>query len=445
MELIEYLQSLATNGLTMVATIFEFLGQLPFFIIMFALFYLVFDKKFAFKYWLTYFLGFAIGSLALKNIIANPRPYQKNASLRAIQNAYSGSLPSATAILAGQNSIYFYASVRKNTGNKICRFLTFIAVIVMACLIGLSKIYFAHNYLLDIIVGLAIGFVLSLIVLNFVKLEKAKFKHFMWVLAPLLIVLLLCFSGEMFTNNFANNVIFEFVGLSLAILIGCSIEEKYIKYEVKNNLIFTAFKIFITLIILCAYYYLCQVLPGIVVFSFLKYFVSGFIVTVLLPLLFKKSQKYFYIFSSKVSEEKVENSFISISEKKTKSFAKKIFESLKPGEVVLLSGDLGAGKSVLVRNILNHAGIEKSITSPTFTLVNEYNTNSHHFYHFDMYRIEDDEEVVNIGFDEIIDDNNAIKFIEWPEKVESHLPSKYKKITIVKLGKNSRNIIVENY
>ena len=216
MELIEYLQSLATNGLTMVATIFEFLGQLPFFIIIFALFYLVFDKKFAFKYWLTYFLGFAIGSLALKNIIANPRPYQKNASLRAIQNAYSGSLPSATAILAGQNSIYFYASVRKNTGtvtytatekqDTIIR-ITIFAVPALIILIGIN--------------GIFLGTIISTLVAPLWVEPKILYKHYfkksVWnyfkrYLFDAVIMVVsagICFFVSM--DDFNNSIIFSFI------------------------------------------------------------------------------------------------------------------------------------------------------------------------------------------------------------------------------------------
>ena len=126
---------------------------------------------------------------------------------------------------------------------------------------------------------------------------------------------------------------------------------------------------------------------------------------------------------------------ISKNQKETEQIAFDYAKTLSKGDVVILSGDLGAGKSVLTRGILNCAGINKNITSPTFTLVNKYESGSKLFYHFDMYRIEDDEEVVNIGFDEIIDDNTSIKFIEWPEKVEGHLPKNCKKITIM-LGKS---------
>ena len=201
----------------------------------------------------------------------------------------------------------------------------------------------------------------------------------------------------------------------------------------------------IILIFLIAYYYLCLLLPGLIIFSFLKFFIAGLIVTLIIPLIFKKAEKYFYVFSSSVKNENIKNSYVTLSEKGTKKIAEKIYKTLKLGDTVLLSGDLGAGKSVLVRAMLNFAGINKNITSPTFTLVNHYQSNSVQFYHFDMYRIESEEELTNIGFDEIIDDKTAIKFIEWPEKVETHLPQNYKKITIVKLGKNSRNVILEEY
>ena len=115
------------------------------------------------------------------------------------------------------------------------------------------------------------------------------------------------------------------------------------------------------------------------------------------------------------------------------------------GDTVLLSGDLGAGKSFIVRAMLEYVGIRKAITSPTFTLLNEYTAGNRKFYHFDMYRIEDEQEIVNIGYEEIVENKSAIKFIEWPEQIQNFLPKNYKKITIVKLGKRARNIIFEDY
>ena len=93
--------------------------------------------------------------------------------------------------------------------------------------------------------------------------------------------------------------------------------------------------------------------------------------------------------------------------------------------------------------IISGENVKDKITSPTFTILNEYKSNLGHFYHFDMYRVENEFEAENIGLSEIIDDKNSIKFIEWAENVPRYLPPHYKKITITKLGRKSRNIILE--
>lgn len=445
MNLVEYLQSLASVTLSTIATIFEFLGGLPFFVLLFAIFYLIYSKKFAYNYFLTYAGGFIFGSLFLKNVVGRLRPYAVNSSLKAETFAYSGSLPSAKSILSATNSSYIYASVHKKT-NKVGKIFLIIGLTLVSVLVGFSQIYFANNYLLDVILGLIIGLGLSILFLTLINKIKINKKYMLIFALPLLVILLFVYVLQWFTNNFANSAVLEFIGISMSIIIGTFLEEKFIKFnETKNNLFYTSFKLLITLIILMAYYFLCSLLPGILIFSFLKYFVAGFIVTLILPLCFKKLEKFFYVFSPTVSQENLVMSSISTGVRGTKRLAKKIYSKLNTGDVVLLSGDLGAGKSELVRGILVYSGVKKEITSPTFTLVNEYVTPKDHFYHFDMYRIEDEQEVINIGFSELIDSKDAIKFVEWPEKVQTFLPSSYKKITIVKLGKKLRNIILEDY
>jgi len=443
MDFVFYLQSFATSILTTFATIFEFLGRTPFFVLLFAFTFLLYDKKFAYKYFLTYSSGFIVGSLFLKNVVQRKRPYDIDESLMSVRSSYSYSLPSATSILATENA-FFYYKTRQNSVTKARKIILIALLSCCVLLSGLTQIYFANNFLIDVIIGFIVGFIISLIIFKFVEVSDNLIKYLFLIGFPALIIFLLCFARQFFTSNFDNGAIFEFIGIGSSILLGYFLENKYIKYQVKNNFIFTCFKVFSTLIILIGYYYFCKlVLPGKVIFSFIKYFVAGLVVTMLLPFLFKKAQNYFYVFSPKVNLNDVEKSYISFSLKDTKKIAKNILKDLKKGEVILLSGDLGAGKSVLVRNILIEAGVSKAITSPTFTLVNEYNLPNWHFYHFDMYRIDDENEVSNLGFDEIIDDKDSIKFIEWPEKIEGCLPKKFKKITIVKLGNKSRNIIVE--
>ncbi len=442
MNLIVSLQKLATGWLTTIATVFDFLGQLPFFVLLFAFFFLIVNKTYAFKYWLAYASGFIFGTLLLKNVINRPRPFEANESLFASRNLYGSSFPNASSIMVSQNSTYIFNSNKLKRTRKANGIFVFILTLI--CLTtGLTQLYIAKSYLLDVFVGLALGFIISLIIIKFVKIKKISL--YFYIVFPILTIFLLCFSNQLFTNNFENATILEFIGISMSILLGSLLEAKFIKYQNKNNLIFTSFKLFLTLIILIGYYYFCYfVLPGIVFFSFLKYFIVGLIITLILPLLFKKLENYFYVFAKNVSLDKVVMSSVSTCEKKTEKVAKDILSYLMPGDTILLSGDLGAGKSVIVRSILKHAGVKKAITSPTFVIVNNYQTPKNNFYHFDMYRIEDEEEVVNIGFEEILDDKTAIKFIEWPEKVTNYLPKYYKKLTVVKLGKTTRNIILEN-
>lgn len=139
-----------------------------------------------------------------------------------------------------------------------------------------------------------------------------------------------------------------------------------------------------------------------------------------------------------------ERIFISSSEEETTKFAHDFAKTLKKGEVILLNGDLGSGKSVFARGVIRSFGVEKQIPSPTFTIVNEYDTKFCKFYHFDMYRIEEVEEAIAIGADEIFEDQESVKLIEWPEKVWQIIPKKVIKVTIEKIDDTKRKIIVED-
>ncbi len=129
--------------------------------------------------------------------------------------------------------------------------------------------------------------------------------------------------------------------------------------------------------------------------------------------------------------------FISRNESDTLEVAKKIVKYLKSGDVVLLEGDLGAGKTTLVKCIVSALGGEKdSVTSPTFTIVNEYVVKGMPIYHMDLYRIKSADELFNIGIEDYLY-GGGICFVEWPERAPE-LFENYKKITIEKLGENSR-------
>lgn len=105
----------------------------------------------------------------------------------------------------------------------------------------------------------------------------------------------------------------------------------------------------------------------------------------------------------------------------TLEFARQFSSVLAPGDVVFLQGDLGAGKTTLVRGILNALGHPGTVKSPTFTLVEPYHLNAIDIYHFDLYRLEDPSELEDIGFRDYVNPN-SICLIEWPEKAVGYLP-----------------------
>lgn len=113
--------------------------------------------------------------------------------------------------------------------------------------------------------------------------------------------------------------------------------------------------------------------------------------------------------------------------------------SILPGDVLLLSGDLGAGKSELARGIAQGLGVKGPVTSPTFTLLNIYKGEKGPLHHFDWYRIEDPEELVLAGLDEQIG-GEAITLIEWFLRAESLIPDSHLKIVISPLSETTREI-----
>ena len=133
--------------------------------------------------------------------------------------------------------------------------------------------------------------------------------------------------------------------------------------------------------------------------------------------------------------------YISTSSLDTINFAKKIAAKLSIGNVIVLSGDLGAGKTKFTEGILSYFGLENEISSPTFTIVNEYKNSNITIYHFDVYRLSDSDEFYAIGGEEYLD--NGICIIEWGEIIEDALPEPRIKISFEKDEKNE-NIRVLN-
>lgn len=122
------------------------------------------------------------------------------------------------------------------------------------------------------------------------------------------------------------------------------------------------------------------------------------------------------------------------SENETKIIARKLASFLKEKDIIVLTGELGCGKTKFTEGILSFFGLEDEISSPTFNIVNEYKTNNINLYHFDIYRLEDIDEFYEIGGEEYFE--KGICIIEWGELLNPILPKDYILIKIVPVENN---------
>lgn len=106
-------------------------------------------------------------------------------------------------------------------------------------------------------------------------------------------------------------------------------------------------------------------------------------------------------------------------------------------KIILFEAEMGVGKTTLIKEICKHLGVKDIISSPTYSLVNEYESSEGLIYHFDFYRIKEEEEAYQIGFEEYLD-SDAWIFIEWPKKVSRLLPENCVTITIHLLDDKKR-------
>lgn len=132
---------------------------------------------------------------------------------------------------------------------------------------------------------------------------------------------------------------------------------------------------------------------------------------------------------------------ISKSAEDTQKMASKIMSFLKPGDVVLLTGDLGAGKTTFVGGALASLGYKDHVISPTFNILKCYFDVKPNIFHIDAYRLENQN--VEIGLDEFIE-GNGVTFVEWPKFIEPLIPSKHLEISIKRVSDNEREIEISD-
>ena len=121
-------------------------------------------------------------------------------------------------------------------------------------------------------------------------------------------------------------------------------------------------------------------------------------------------------------------------------FSKKLF----PGTVVAISGPLGSGKTVLIQGICEGLGVKQLVTSPSFIIINEYPGEKFCVYHFDLYRLKNLQELINLGYEEYFY-GKGVCLIEWAEKAQELLPEDRIEINLKIISENQREIIIQEW
>lgn len=137
---------------------------------------------------------------------------------------------------------------------------------------------------------------------------------------------------------------------------------------------------------------------------------------------------------------------ISHSPEQTRRIGGLLGRSLERGSLVLLGGMIGAGKTTFTQGIAHGLHVESPVTSPTFTIVAEHSGKDRHgrpltIYHIDLYRLEANGDLMTLGIDEYLDDQDAVVIIEWPERARGYLPETYLLVELGNVADTKRSIV----
>ena len=136
------------------------------------------------------------------------------------------------------------------------------------------------------------------------------------------------------------------------------------------------------------------------------------------------------------------NTFITNSKEETIALAEKLATKLNNHDIIFYVGGLGMGKTAFTQGLCNGLGIDTDVTSPTFAIVNEYYGRPLSVFHFDMYRIENEDQLFNIGFDDYLDYDGVLA-IEWSENIADFFDDNNITVTFEKLDETVRKITIE--
>ncbi len=129
------------------------------------------------------------------------------------------------------------------------------------------------------------------------------------------------------------------------------------------------------------------------------------------------------------------------SPEETRKLAARLSRQLQAGDVLLLLGDLGAGKSEFTRGLAQGLGIQGTVASPSFTILNVYEDGRVPLYHFDWYRLNSAEELYEMGMDEYLG-GDGVAVVEWPSQCPEAIPADYLEISLTPTGENEREVII---
>ena len=136
--------------------------------------------------------------------------------------------------------------------------------------------------------------------------------------------------------------------------------------------------------------------------------------------------------------------YTSLCESDTEAVGAEVARNCPRGTVIILDGDLGAGKTVFSRGFARELGIDEPVSSPTYTIVQEYELpEKGRLYHLDLYRINGVSAALAFGVDEFLNDPSSYALVEWPERIEGIIPEDAVKVTLKHAGNEQREISVE--
>ena len=134
----------------------------------------------------------------------------------------------------------------------------------------------------------------------------------------------------------------------------------------------------------------------------------------------------------------------SASAEETRKLGERLAEELRSGDVILLEGPLGAGKSEMARGIAKGLGVRETVTSPSFTILNVYESGRLPLYHFDWYRLESPEELYELGMEEHLG-GDCVALVEWPGRAAEALPADFLMIEILPEGEKERSFRIRRH